>query len=168
MGRTGVWSINYRRFMFVGFLLLVLPSSSLSAGCSQSFTWRLQLSDKSRSDRPGSGKPLRVRKVREEQYFLPTVEKPSNIFRMASRGTVKASANFNASADAEVLHKAMKGLGTDEAAILQLVTARSNAQRQEIKAAYKTLFGKVRLPVQRLIYTGSCRASPLTHNEEWN
>uniref|UniRef100_A0A3Q3W566 Annexin n=1 Tax=Mola mola TaxID=94237 RepID=A0A3Q3W566_MOLML len=60
----------------------------------------------------------------------------------ASRGTVKPSANFNASADAEVLYKAMKGLGTDEDAILELLTARSNAQRQEIKAAYKTLFGK--------------------------
>uniref|UniRef100_A0AAQ6ANN2 Annexin n=1 Tax=Amphiprion ocellaris TaxID=80972 RepID=A0AAQ6ANN2_AMPOC len=61
----------------------------------------------------------------------------------ASRGTVKAGTNFNAGADAEVLHKAMKGLGTDEDAILQLLTARSNAQRQGIKDTYKTLFGKV-------------------------
>jgi len=61
---------------------------------------------------------------------------------MASRGTVKASANFNANVDAEVLYKAMKGLGTDEDTIVQLLTARSNAQRQEIKSAYKTVFGK--------------------------
>uniref|UniRef100_A0A667Z037 Annexin n=1 Tax=Myripristis murdjan TaxID=586833 RepID=A0A667Z037_9TELE len=60
----------------------------------------------------------------------------------ASRGTVKASGNFNANEDAETLYKAMKGLGTDEDAILQLLTSRSNTQRQQIKAAYKTLHGK--------------------------
>ncbi|XP_067298856.1 annexin A5b [Pseudorasbora parva] len=61
---------------------------------------------------------------------------------MAGRGTVKPQSGFNANNDAEVLYKAMKGIGTDEDAIVKLVTARSNAQRQEIKAAFKTLHGK--------------------------
>ncbi|XP_076846855.1 annexin A5b [Brachyhypopomus gauderio] len=61
---------------------------------------------------------------------------------MAGRGTVKPQSGFNANNDADVLFKAMKGLGTDEASIMQLLIARSNAQRQQIKAAYKTLHGK--------------------------
>lgn len=57
---------------------------------------------------------------------------------------MKAYANFNAEQDAEVLHGAMKGLGTDEESIINVVCYRSNPQRQEIVAAYKTMFGKVR------------------------
>uniref|UniRef100_A0A671REZ2 Annexin n=1 Tax=Sinocyclocheilus anshuiensis TaxID=1608454 RepID=A0A671REZ2_9TELE len=60
----------------------------------------------------------------------------------ATRGSVKPFVNFNAKHDAEVLRKAMKGIGTDEDVILMLLAARSNAQRQEIKAAYKKAFGK--------------------------
>ncbi|XP_034740375.1 annexin A5a [Etheostoma cragini] len=62
--------------------------------------------------------------------------------RMAYRGTVKPFVNFNAKHDAEILHKAMKGLGTNEDTIVMLLTARSNDQRQQIKAAYKKAYGK--------------------------
>ncbi|XP_071756343.1 annexin A5a [Centroberyx gerrardi] len=60
----------------------------------------------------------------------------------AHRGSVRPFVHFNAKQDAELLHKAMKGIGTDEDAILMLLTARSNDQRQQIKAAYKKAHGK--------------------------
>uniref|UniRef100_A0A4W4F7D4 Annexin n=1 Tax=Electrophorus electricus TaxID=8005 RepID=A0A4W4F7D4_ELEEL len=58
------------------------------------------------------------------------------------RGTVTDFPNFNASSDAETLYNAMKGFGSDKEAILDLITSRSNAQRQEIRSAYKSLYGK--------------------------
>ncbi|XP_028445616.1 annexin A5a isoform X2 [Perca flavescens] len=64
------------------------------------------------------------------------------LFLQAYRGTVKPFVNFNAKHDAEILHKAMKGLGTNEDTIIMLLTARSNDQRQQIKAAYKKAYGK--------------------------
>ncbi|XP_071470815.1 annexin A5-like [Marmota flaviventris] len=60
----------------------------------------------------------------------------------ALRGTVTDFRGFDDRADAETLRKAMKGLGTDEESILTLLTSRSNAQRQEIAEAFKTLFGR--------------------------
>uniref|UniRef100_A0A665W476 Annexin n=1 Tax=Echeneis naucrates TaxID=173247 RepID=A0A665W476_ECHNA len=61
---------------------------------------------------------------------------------MVFRGTITDAPNFDATADAEALYNAMKGIGSDKEAILDLVTSRSNAQRQEIIAAYKSSFGK--------------------------
>uniref|UniRef100_A0A3Q2PWU0 Annexin n=1 Tax=Fundulus heteroclitus TaxID=8078 RepID=A0A3Q2PWU0_FUNHE len=61
---------------------------------------------------------------------------------MAGNGSVRPFVHFNAKKDAEFLHKAMKGIGTDEDAILMALTARSNDQRQQIKAAYKKAYGK--------------------------
>ncbi|XP_043931585.1 annexin A6 isoform X2 [Protopterus annectens] len=58
------------------------------------------------------------------------------------RGAVRDYPNFNASQDAEALHKAMKGIGSDKEAILELIASRSNIQRQEICTVYKSLYGK--------------------------
>jgi hypothetical protein len=44
--------------------------------------------------------------------------------------------------DAEDLRKAMKGFGTDEAALIKICANRTNSQRQQIKAAYKATFGR--------------------------
>ncbi|XP_078284494.1 annexin A5-like [Rhinoraja longicauda] len=58
------------------------------------------------------------------------------------RGTIHDFPDFDANQDAEILHKAMKGFGTDEDIILDLLTQRSNAQRQDIILGYKTVIGK--------------------------
>ena len=44
--------------------------------------------------------------------------------------------------DAEDLRKAMKGFGTDEAALIKICANRTNSQRQQIKAVYKATFGR--------------------------
>lgn len=57
-------------------------------------------------------------------------------------GTVKDKPNFNGQKEAEILRKAMKGIGTDEKAIITVMTGCSCAQRQQMMIDYKTLYGK--------------------------
>lgn len=56
--------------------------------------------------------------------------------------TVVPYANFKASEDGDALRAAMKGFGTDEQAIIDILTSRSNAQRQEIAKYFLAEYGR--------------------------
>ncbi|XP_064164342.1 annexin A4-like [Anguilla rostrata] len=61
---------------------------------------------------------------------------------MGTRGVVKEAAGFKAEEDVEKLRGAMKGAGTNEAAIIEILAHRTIAQRQLIQQAYKQSVGK--------------------------
>ncbi|MCJ8738893.1 hypothetical protein PDJAM_G00040860 [Pangasius djambal] len=58
------------------------------------------------------------------------------------RGTIKDAPGADPLRDVEVLRKAMKGFGTDENAIIELLGSRSSKQRVPLVKAYKTTYGK--------------------------
>ncbi|XP_006014831.1 annexin A8-like protein 1 [Alligator sinensis] len=56
--------------------------------------------------------------------------------------SVKGSLQFDPAPDAQALYQAMKGCGTNEQAIIDILTNRTNAQRQQIAKSFKAHFGK--------------------------
>jgi annexin A7/11 len=59
---------------------------------------------------------------------------------------------FNAKADAEMLYKAMKGLGTNEKVLIDILCRRSCDQRVQIVQAFRQLYAKVsNLIIQKVV-----------------
>ncbi|XP_068430323.1 annexin A3b [Clinocottus analis] len=60
----------------------------------------------------------------------------------SARGTVKDKANFKVEEDVSALRKAIEGIGTTEKTLIEVLTQRSNAQRQLIAKAYEKATGR--------------------------
>ncbi|CAG9817526.1 unnamed protein product [Phaedon cochleariae] len=56
--------------------------------------------------------------------------------------TVFPCENFDDEEDAKALKQAFKGFGTDEEAVIEIITKRSNEQRRAIATRFKTMYGK--------------------------
>uniref|UniRef100_A0A8B9RE05 Annexin n=1 Tax=Astyanax mexicanus TaxID=7994 RepID=A0A8B9RE05_ASTMX len=73
-----------------------------------------------------------------KSYLILQFVKSSRGFR----GSIPDCPGADPLKDAEVLRKAMKGFGTDEQAIINLLGSRSNKQRVPLLISYKTAYGK--------------------------
>uniref|UniRef100_A0A4D5RAA2 Annexin n=1 Tax=Homo sapiens TaxID=9606 RepID=A0A4D5RAA2_HUMAN len=74
----------------------------------------------------------------EEQEYVQTVKSSKG----GPGSAVSPYPTFNPSSDVAALHKAIMVKGVDEATIIDILTKRNNAQRQQIKAAYLQETGK--------------------------
>uniref|UniRef100_A0AAY4CI02 Annexin n=1 Tax=Denticeps clupeoides TaxID=299321 RepID=A0AAY4CI02_9TELE len=64
------------------------------------------------------------------------------VSQLGFRGTISDFPGADPLKDVEVLRKAMKGFGTDEQAIIDLLGSRSNKQRVPLLVTFKTAYGK--------------------------
>lgn len=70
------------------------------------------------------------------------ISSPFNFYQLQIHPTVVPYPGFNASSDGDTLRAAMKGFGTDEQTIIDILTARSNKQRQEIGEYFTNALGR--------------------------
>ena len=74
----------------------------------------------------------------DKPHVVEKVEEP----KIEETPTVVDQGSFNASSDSERLRKAMKGLGTDEKTLIEILGARTNKQRQELKTVFQQMHGR--------------------------
>lgn len=57
-------------------------------------------------------------------------------------GTIKPDPNFDAEEEAQKLREAMKGMGTNEAALIDVLGTHTMREREQIAKMFKTMYGK--------------------------
>ncbi|XP_048835680.1 annexin A1a [Brienomyrus brachyistius] len=77
-----------------------------------------------------------------KEFLQQTVYLGQDDSAMSFQGTVVPCVQFSPSSDAAILDKAIKAKGVDETTIIDVLVKRTNAQRQQIKAAYQQASGK--------------------------
>ncbi|XP_046845776.1 annexin-B12-like isoform X2 [Xenia sp. Carnegie-2017] len=131
------------------------PSGPPSMGASTSMQYAQQhvVQTKGNSFHGISSAPSAPFAHHQPQSYHGTPSKPSTTHSTpsrptqqpsvkANRGTVKPCASFNPQADAEVIRKAVGGVGTNVKAIVSILSTRNNQQRRKIALEYKTQFGR--------------------------
>ncbi|XP_003408226.2 annexin A13 [Loxodonta africana] len=78
---------------------------------------------------------------------LPEVQPPSHPSESGEPkpqqpAKAKSHQRFDVDRDVKKLHKACKGMGTDEAAIIEVLSSRTSDERLQIKNKYKATYGK--------------------------
>nr|XP_045751891.2 annexin A13 [Mirounga angustirostris] len=66
----------------------------------------------------------------------------THLFNYFLQAKERSHQGFDVNRDAKKLNKACKGMGTDEAAIIEMLSSRTSDERQQIKQKYKALYGK--------------------------
>ena len=68
-------------------------------------------------------------------------------FQKSKGGTTKAAKDFDVDRDVERIHEAMKGWGTNEEPLIEILSGRDNAQRQQIRRKYQETYDMVSVVV---------------------
>ncbi|XP_014664979.1 PREDICTED: uncharacterized protein LOC106807208 [Priapulus caudatus] len=106
--------------------------------------WKLQKQNRNANTKVGIRQQDKITEQEKTEKEKEPVKPEQNEkeIQLETQGTLRPWREFDAENDSEAMRNALKGLGTNEDTVIQVMGTRSNAQRQSIIKHYKTMFGK--------------------------